>query len=104
MNYKDSLSGEEYKGRPIGEVVVEIAVMNKVMMQDITSIKEKMTDLQNTKLDKTVMNSYESRLLNIEQKFGSYESDKWKVIGIASGIGLVVAVAAQIFNYLKDAI
>lgn len=93
---------KEYKGRPWQEVIIEIAVMQKVMMQDIADIKANQMELQKTKADKTEFTSYETRLSNVEKKIDRLQQIKWKVFGIAGGVGLFIAVLGQIYYFIKD--
>ena len=101
MDYKETIANNEYKGRPMQEVLIEVAVMQKVMMQDIVSIKNDLADLKNRKVDKTEMTTWEVRIANIEKSIISLNQWKWRVVGVASGIGLFIGIIFQIYNYLK---
>jgi len=103
-NYYDSVTADSYRSKSDHEVIIEIAVMQRVMMQDIVSIKNKMSDLQERKLEKTEFNSFETKLISLDTDFDNriskLEEYKWKIVGIAGGVGILVAIAGQIYDYL----
>lgn len=113
QDYHNTIAAEEYKGRPMAEVLIEVAVMQRVMLQEIVEIKNNIADLDKKKANKTEFQSWETRFVNVEKKQDTNikkiekiieEQTKWKGMSLGLGaigsvLGVILSVIA-IINYL----
>jgi septation ring formation regulator EzrA len=82
-NMADSISGIEYKGQPIQEVIIESAIKQDQILLQLTRMEQGMRDLEQRKADKTEFTSFETRLAASEKKVDKVEHE---VISMRNGL------------------
>lgn len=77
----------------------------ETLVESVKRVESKLQDLQTNKMDKTEFTSYEIRITAVEKehdkRIKKLEEGRWKMYGVAGGVGLVVAIASQVYDYIK---
>lgn len=90
----------EYNGKPIRDLIIEMSITMKQILERVVHIEENLVDLQNRKVDKNEVTSILSLVNNLEKRVNNLEKWKTYTVGVVAGFSLVFTFAWGIIFYL----
>lgn len=101
----ESIAAYRYQGMTADQLLTTLAVKMDQILVQITQMNTSIVDLTNRKADKTEITSWDVRLTALERICDEYKNQfkelKYRILGVAGGVGLVASIAVQVFNWLK---